>query len=322
MLTILMYHYVRDLPRTRFPRISGMPTQNFIGQLDYIQNYYTVCSARQVIAALHQKERLPKNACLLTFDDGYLDHFTTVFPILKSRGLAGNFYAPASAVEDRKVLQINKIHFVLASTEDHGQVRRQLFDSLKQFRNEYQIPEDEQLYEKYSKMSRWDSPDTAFVKKVLQNGLPEEVGRSLADDLFASFVEESEAVLAEELYMNMFQLQTLVSSGMEVGGHGFSHRALENLPRVAQMEEIERTAGFLRTVYGGEITDWTLTYPSGSYTEDTIELLEEAGCALAMTTQVGLADISEPLKLRRLNANDLPISGEAQPNKWTKQVID
>ena len=51
MLTIVMYHCVRDLPRTRFPRIKGLLTEKFEGQLDYISGRYSLCSLKQVLAA-------------------------------------------------------------------------------------------------------------------------------------------------------------------------------------------------------------------------------------------------------------------------------
>ena len=88
-LTIVMYHYVRDLPRTRYPRIKGRTIEEFEGQLDYIQQHYTVTTTRAVVEASRGGRPLPPNACLLTFDDGFLDHYTTVFPrLLRARPFA------------------------------------------------------------------------------------------------------------------------------------------------------------------------------------------------------------------------------------------
>ena len=117
-LTIVMYHYVRDLPRTRYPRIKGRTIEEFEGQLDYIQRHYTVTTTRAVIEASRGGRPLPSNACLLTFDDGFLDHYTTVFPRLLARGLSGSFYPPAVVARGGRVLDVHKIHFILAATED------------------------------------------------------------------------------------------------------------------------------------------------------------------------------------------------------------
>jgi len=42
---------------------------------------------RDVVDAVHGRRALPDHACALTFDDGFLDHFTVVFPRLVARRL-------------------------------------------------------------------------------------------------------------------------------------------------------------------------------------------------------------------------------------------
>jgi hypothetical protein len=54
-----------------------------------------------------------------------------------------------------------------------------------------------------------------------------------------------------------------------------------------------------------------MCYPFGAYTAETLALLPAAGCALGLTTRVGVAaDLSEPLVLPRLDTNDVPFRGE------------
>src|SRR5271165_3942024 len=115
-VTIVMYHYVRDLERSRFPAIRGLSIERFCWQLDYIQTRYTPIAAEDLLEALSSPSGdLPPNPILLTFDDGYSDHFTNVFPLLDARGIRGCFFPPAQAVLEHKVLDVNKIQFVLAT---------------------------------------------------------------------------------------------------------------------------------------------------------------------------------------------------------------
>ena len=80
-VTIVMYHYVRDLEHSRFPAIKGLSVERFCRQLDHIQARYTPIAADDLMEALSPaKKELPTNPILLTFDDGYSDHFTNVFP--------------------------------------------------------------------------------------------------------------------------------------------------------------------------------------------------------------------------------------------------
>ena len=58
MLTIVMYHFVRD-----GSPVPARTTEEFERQLDHLRNAYTIVRCADVIAG-----RLPANACLLTFD--------------------------------------------------------------------------------------------------------------------------------------------------------------------------------------------------------------------------------------------------------------
>jgi hypothetical protein len=61
-LSIVMYHYVRDLARTRYPAIKGRDLTAFRGQLDYLARRHTLVTAEQVVAAVKGGEPLPDNA--------------------------------------------------------------------------------------------------------------------------------------------------------------------------------------------------------------------------------------------------------------------
>src|SRR5258706_3149063 len=112
-VTIVMYHYVRPLGRTRYPTLKALDLDLFRGQIDHFCRRYSVVSMADVIAA-GRGASLPQRAVLLTFDDGYSDHFQYVLPILADRKLSGTFFPPSEVVLARRMLDVNKIHFVLA----------------------------------------------------------------------------------------------------------------------------------------------------------------------------------------------------------------
>src|ERR1019366_511715 len=139
-VTIVMYHYVRDLANSHFPAIKGLTVDRFCRQLDHIQSRYTPIAARDLMEAFASSDKdFPPNPILLTFDDGYSDHFLNVFPILDRRGVPGCFYPPAQAILEHKVLDVNKIQFVLAAVPDVGRLLDEVFASLIEFRAEYAL---------------------------------------------------------------------------------------------------------------------------------------------------------------------------------------
>lgn len=321
-LTIVVYHYVRDLSRTRYPDLRALSVDAFEGQLDYITKHYVVCTTRDVITAARGEAELPPNACLLTFDDGFLDHFTTVFPRLVNRGLPASFYPPVAAVENRRVLDTHKIQFVLAAAPDHGKVVRQILDLVERDRERWGLPTGEALYLQYARPYMYDGPEVGFIKRVLQSKLPEPIRSAVIQHLFDEYVRVDERTLAQELYMDLAQLRCMVRYGMEVGGHGADHLWLGSLSQNEQEQEIARTVSFLARVYGKAPLDWVISYPFGSYNEVTLALLTRAGCALGFTSRAGIAaDLSLPLELPRLDTIHLPTRGDGVPNHWTAQIL-
>jgi peptidoglycan/xylan/chitin deacetylase (PgdA/CDA1 family) len=317
MLTIVMYHYVRDLPQTRFPRIKGLLTEKFEGQLDYISGHYSVSSLAEVNAASRGEHELPPNACVLTFDDGLADHYETVVPRLLDRGLTGAFFPSARPTEEHCVLDVHKIQFILAAAEDHNKLGQELLRRLGKYRTSYTILPENELWKQFAITGRFDPPETFFVKQMLQWVLPQLVRSELADQLFKEYVSADEAGFAQELYMDVSKMRQMISSGMEIGGHGYNHVWLGRLSREDQAEEIRRTVSFLSTVFGHRPSDWAMCYPFGSYNRETIELVSGIGCAIGLTTTAGLADPSHLLELNRLDTNDLPVSTNSEAGERT-----
>ena len=322
MLTIVAYHYVRDLPRSRFPEFKGLLTKKFEGQLDYITKHYTVCGVQQVIAAVRGEDELPPNPCVLTFDDGFIDHFVTVFPILEERGLIGSFYPPGKVVLGSHLLNSHKIHYILASALNHSAIVRRFLELIKPYRTDFNFPDDEELYRTCAVPgSDDDGPDTVFLKRA-QHVLPEEVRSVVLSQLLGQFVDQDEATLAKETYMDLAQLRTMVRHGMEIGGHGHNHVRLGQLPREEQKEELRGTVECLASIYGYRPSDWVMSFPFGGYDPLTIELVQEEGCALGLGVRADLVtDLSEPFELNRLDTNDIPFSGDSEICEWTKKAL-
>ena len=309
-LTIIMYHDVRDLAHSRYPRIKGLGTDRFEGQLDYIAGNYTVCKLADLLAAIRIGRPLPPRPCILTFDDGFADHYTTVFPRLVARGFSGAFFPPARAIVEHTLLDVHKIHYILACTPDSATLAAEVLDLLTQFRRDFpEIVPDARLRDEFAIANRFDNADIIFVKRLLQKGLPDPVRLAIADELLRRHVGVDPSVLARELYMDLPQLRCMAKAGMEIGGHGWDHLWLNHLTPAAQQYEIQQTVGFLQQVLGHPPADWTMCYPCGGYNETTIALLRQAGCALALTTRVSLlTSLDDPYQLPRLDTNDVPCS--------------
>ena len=321
-LTVVMYHYVRDLKNSRYPLIKGLDIELFKEQIAYLDNNYNFVSVEQVIAAYNQEEKLPSKAILLTFDDAYIDHFTYVFPILNKKNIQGAFYPPVKAVTEHTILDVNKIHFILASTanEKISGLLKAIENLLEKYREEYNLNSFDYYFEKLAVSNRFDSKEIIFIKRLLQVELDENIRKLITNELFENIVGIEESAFSRELYMTIDQIKCMVDCGMHIGSHGYDHQWLGSLTKEKQEFEIKKSIEFIKLV-GGDINNWTISYPYGNYNEVTIALLKEYQCKLGFTTKVDLAFSSncaddEIYKLARLDTNDLPKQAIAPPDHW------
>jgi len=317
-LTIVMYHYVRPLKLTRFPEIKGLDLALFEEQLAYLARHYSVISMEQLIDAIEDRGELPPRPVLLTFDDGYLDHYTNVFPKLADRGMQGSFFPAACATLDRKILDVNKIHFTLASNVDPDLLVDSIEDACRQRAQEYGLHDLEHYRGNYRIGNFLDPENVNYVKLMLQHALPLALRQEIIDQLFSRHVSVDEEAFASELYASVEQLRLMRSSGMHIGSHGDLHMWLGTLSRAEQEADIDRSLTLLDAV-GMTQAYRTVCYPYGSYNSDTIDVVASRGFKLALTTEVALATeiAGKRFELPRLDTNHLPKDAAAPANEWT-----
>jgi peptidoglycan/xylan/chitin deacetylase (PgdA/CDA1 family) len=319
-LTIVMYHFVRELPLTRYPAIKGLLASQFRGQLDYLSRHYQFVTAEQLMDALAGGEPLPPDAVLLTFDDGYIDHYLNVFPLLDERGIQGCFFPPAKAIRENQVLDVNKIHFILASANDPDRLLKDVFACLDDLRPRYALESNDHYFTKLAVANRFDPKEVIFIKRLLQRELDREVRQAITSRLFEKYVSIDEACFSRELYMSEEQLRCMIRHGMYVGSHGYDHYWLDALPPDAQQIEIDQSLRFLHDL-GAPTDRWIMCYPYGAHNESLVSTLRPRGCVAGLTTKVALATVSpaNALTLERLDTNDLPKDPAAPVSDWTSQ---
>ena len=319
-VTIIMYHYVRDLPLSRYPSIKGLLTSQFIEQIEFMARHYHFVTMQECVDAVYRNGPLPPNAALLTFDDGYIDHFATVFPLLEERRIQGCFFPPAKAIRNAEILDVNKIHFVLAATPIDVLIEDtvQMLDELRPI---YGFEQTEVYRARLMKEDRYDSKEVIFIKRLLQHGLPREPRELITRKLFAKYISNDERSFSRELYMTMDQLRCMARNGMYIGSHGYDHFWLDTLTPAEQTGEIELSKQFLSDL-GLNTGDWVMCYPYGGYNDSLIDILKRNGCKLGLTTKVDIATLSpeNAFTLERLDTNDLPKARESAPGIWTKRA--
>lgn len=310
MTTVLFvtYHYVRPLDRTRLPGIKGRHLDEFASQLRHLTSRYRVVAIDEVAAAFSGDTELPPDAAVLTFDDGLSDHYDYVTPMLVDHGVTGAFFPPTSALVDRCLLDVHRMHLVLAS----GAPVDQLVDRVREVVRDHQseCEEFEHYWSTHATPSRYDPAEIVFVKRMAQTVLPAAVRSRLCRALFESFVDVDETVAAEELYLDAAQLRLMRGVGMTIGSHGHSHQRLSWMTPAEQRADLETSLRLLGDIGIDLSAGWTLCYPYGDQSADTRRVARELGCRLAITVEQRISDTEtdDPMCVPRLDTNEVPVA--------------
>jgi peptidoglycan/xylan/chitin deacetylase (PgdA/CDA1 family) len=98
-VTILMYHRVGG----GTPLEVDIPARRFVRQLAYLRRRFRIVSLDEVLALARPGAREVREELLvLTFDDGYQEMYSVVFPLLRRYGVPAAMYLPTAYVEDQR----------------------------------------------------------------------------------------------------------------------------------------------------------------------------------------------------------------------------
>ena len=318
-VTILMYHYVKDLKHDRYSEIKGLDYKLFYEQIKYLKKHYCFITMEMLIESINSNVKLPEKSVLLTFDDAYSDHFKYVFPFLDKNNIQGSFYVPVKAISEHIVLDVNKIHYIIASESNKSRIINEIKVQLDDHTDEYKLKSFSYYYDKLanSSFNRFDNDDVRFIKLMLQVELEESLRKKITNILFDKIVGIDEKSFSKELYMDIQQIECMNRNKMHFGSHGYEHYWLGSLDKDRQKLEILKSLDFLKII-GSDLNKWTMCYPYGSYNNSTLELLKEFNCQLAFTTQIDVANLNhnDKYELPRLNTNDIPKNEFERPNEW------
>lgn len=101
-LPIMMYHQVLpELPADEFDAALTVTTADLNDQISYLKCAgYTPTTMAALFAAFEGHAPLPENPIILTFDDGWSDHYTYLFPILQEQGVVASLGIITGAIDE------------------------------------------------------------------------------------------------------------------------------------------------------------------------------------------------------------------------------
>jgi len=265
MLSV-MYHYVRPNDVT-FPNFKNLTPEQLIEQLDFFQSRYGFLSQNSFLEAIESNK--PQSGVVLTFDDGFKDHYRHVLPILQERKLWAFFYIPTGHYRQKKILNVHRIHHLLGKYEAHSLLKESIKRVSREMLHEEKIREfDTEIYK-----DQQLSSDEFRFKRLFNYYLRHEYKSPILDSLFSDYFDED--ALYKDLYLSRDELREMEDEGCIIGSHTVSHPVLSTLSYDIQKKEIEDSTVFLESFLSMKVKSFCYPYGGGtSYNESTVHALE------------------------------------------------
>ncbi|NML67127.1 polysaccharide deacetylase family protein [Hymenobacter sp. RP-2-7] len=306
---VLMYHRVAE-PDTDIWDLAVSPA-HFEQQLRVLKQLGTVISASELVERLRTRT-LPRRSIAITFDDGYLDNYTTASPLLTHYQLPATFFIVSGNVGLAEEFWWDELAGILLLSERlpaslalalPGALPHLAADLQGEqlltpaLRRQHQLWRAGEVapptrraalfYQLWQQLRPLPAPTQQLVLQQLRNWA------SLAASARPAYQSLAECQLRE---LNANPLFTL-------GAHTATHPALASHPAPVQAQELAAGRQALRAASSQPIE--LLAYPYGSYNEETAALAAQLGFRAAFTTEGRLVTTSAaPHKLGRFQVND------------------
>ncbi len=199
--------------------------QQFTADLDFLLRHFKPVSVTDLIQAVHSNTKLPANAFLLSFDDGFREVHDTVAPILTAKGIPAIFFVNPAFIDNKVLFYRCKISL--------------LIDAL------IQLTPGNDLLKKSAAILDCRETSVQALSKILKAIRQDEAGKLdvLAETLNVSF---DNYLATARPFMTTDQLRTLSKQGFTIGGHSWDHPYYDLLTEEQQVEQTIRSCRYVQ----------------------------------------------------------------------------
>lgn len=236
------YHVVND---TQQPHIKNLypivSIKKFEKDLDFLAKKFEFISPNELLDYI-DKEEIPKNKCILSFDDGYIECYDIIFPILKRKGIPAIFFIIKDLVENNNLAHFNKISLVLSAITESNS--KKVIDVLC----------GRKLY---------SGDVTADIRSIgLEDDyLLNEIALKI-DINFNHFLKENKP------YLNRIHIKEMHRNGFGIGAHSVNHQKFIKLDIDHQRAQIIQSIDYIESLLCEPTRFFAFPYSSEGFNSD------------------------------------------------------
>ena len=242
-LCVPCYHTVNNKSQDHIRHLyTTINEKKFEDDIDFLSKHYEFISPDELLQSLSKKE-LPRNKCILTFDDGYRECYDVIYPILKRRNIPAIFFIISDLVDNKNLSHFNKKSLILANLNS---------DSSKRIAKN--ILMDNHLFSGNLHMD---------IKKLGMKNT--EIINLLGIQLNVNF----ENYLKElKPYLSAQQIKEMHSNGFGIGAHSNNHQKFIELDKDDQQLQIKESLDFIEKITMEPTRYFAFPYSSHGFNSD------------------------------------------------------
>lgn len=295
---VLMYH--RVLGDSAIAESGSSPgivvrRATFERQLQLLRRYFRPLSLDQFAEHIRTRQPFPSGACLVTFDDGWLDTFTEAWPLMQRYHVPALVFLPAGFLGTGRMFWQEQLTFVLRTVCRQAAVdetcREELRRVLQRFAIEAFDPTGPAVSERIDAVvqaqKRRDLDQVRdLVAALAQLGPPDQTPHATVD-----------------AFMTWEMVHEMAKGGTAFGAHSVSHRLMTTLTATELVEEVRGSRDAVRQQLAPAIESFS--YPNGDFNQEVRDVVGQHGFRLAFSTQRGAVDVADdPLTISRVNIHE------------------
>ncbi|TAN46212.1 MAG: glycosyltransferase [Rhodospirillales bacterium] len=290
---ILMYHRVADLASD--PQCLAVSPSRFDDHMRLLSSLGRPV-ALENMAAIMEEGQLPERAFVVTFDDGYEDNLTQAKPVLEHYGIPATVFVTAGMVGGDREFWWDELERLLLLP---GRLPDRFSVTLESGETTVELGAHTELDEKtWRDLAAWTvldetDPTPRHTLYRLLHRLIYQIGDDATRQSVLHFVRswagrEATGRLTHRV-LGPKQIGRLAEGGLvEVGAHTLTHPVLSALGAAEQRREILESRRLLEEWAGRSVRAFAYPYGGeGSFTDETVGMLKEAGFHSAAATFTG-----------------------------------
>lgn len=208
---ILAYHSINKIS-LRSLEIE-QDVRNFEQQMIYLKNNFSILSPSEFLACRNNGAGFPKNAVMITFDDGYRDNYINAFPILKKYNIPAIIFITTDPIETREPLFFDALRYAIINSP------RFILDLRDIGLSKYQLDKKNELL-----LLKAIRDITEFSKSM------DSISKSrLIHTIYERLWLGWEEVKNKKIYLSWDEISEMAGNGVEFGSHTKTHPQLSAL---------------------------------------------------------------------------------------------